>query len=166
MRHIGFAFLSAALLIVGSCGEPPTRPTPVTNPPPPSAEISVGEITPGSGSTLVFRDCGQGDLCTDQLRTAFEVLVPVDIPNAVVIVSLRRGSTPCAWAFVARALNGGDRTSFSTSSMEVVSDEEGLPLCSLPTDTISLAFQVFHPNAPAQAFLSRELPYRYTLAAQ
>lgn len=160
------ACLSVALVLVASCGQSATRPTPITANPSVTSEIIVGEVTPASGGTLVLHDCGLARLCTDQLRTTFEVLVPVDIPNASVIVSLRRGAVPCAWAFISRTLSAGNRTSFTTSSMEVAYDEEGRPLCSLPTETLSLAFQVFHPNVPAQAFLTRELPYRYTLAAQ
>ena len=163
------ALLSAALLIVASCGESPTRPTPVTgSADSPKAEISVHGVTPGSGATLIFRDCGKSrlSLCTDQLQTTFDVLVMADIPNAAVLVSLQQGSLPCAWAYLPMALTAGNRTSISTSSLDMVYDEEGRLLCAMPTETTTLVFQVFYENSPARPVLARELLYRYTLATQ
>lgn len=163
MRHI---ILPAALLIVVSCGEPNTRPTPSPTPTPPASEITVSEITPASGATLLFTACGSGRVCTDQLRTTFDILVQGSVPNAIVVVSLYRVGLPCASAYIVTTLTSGNRASFSTSSMEVVHDEEGRPLCPLPAETTFVAFKVFFQNSPANAILSRELPYRYTLATQ
>jgi hypothetical protein len=156
------AVLTAALLIVASCGQSPTRPEQQG----PASEISVGEITPGSGATLVLRECGSAGLCTDQLKTTFDVLVPADIPNAVLVVSLKQGSLPCAGAYMRTALKAGDLTSFSTSSFSMDYDEAGRLRCPTPVETTSLAFQVFFENRPASAYVARELPYRYTLATQ
>ena len=79
---------------------PSPPPPPVTTPTPPSTflgEISIGELVPASGATLVMRDCGGSrNLCTDQLRTTFDVVMPFDVEDAVVIVSLRGASTACA----------------------------------------------------------------------
>lgn len=157
--------LSAALLITVSCGEAPAAPT-NDNPQRPGPEIVVSEITPGSGATLAFGGCGIGGLCTEQLQTTFDVLVFGDMPEAIVVVSLRQGSTPCAMAHVATALSAGARTPFKMSSVFMVHDEEGQLLCPMPADTTSLAIEVYFRYSPAHPVLSRVIPNSYRLAMQ
>ena len=163
--------LVAALTMLASCGCAPTStgPTPLPGGPPPPppflGEITVGEIVPGPGTTLVVRDCGNSQLCTDQFQTTFDVLMPSDVQDAWVIVSLKSGSLPCASAFFRTALTANTRVSFSASSIGMEWDEAGHLLCSLPVETSRLVFSVFRNGAPANAVLSREMPYRLILTA-
>lgn len=160
------ALLAAAVLMVASCGDLPTPPTGAApTPQAPSAAINIGDITPGSGATLVFRECGVARLCTDQIQTSFDVLVPADL-ETVVVVSLRRGSMPCAAAYLPATLTKGTLTPFKTSSLAVMYDEEGSALCPMPTESTGLTFEVYYKNAPAFPFLTREVPNRYGLATQ
>ena len=173
---MGRTFLLAALLVVAACGEAPTRPTTVPGPadppkpPPPTStgEITVGEISPGSGATIVLHLCRPDivSLCSDQFHATFDVLVPVDIAKAVVVMSLRQNSLPCAAAFIFTTLKAGNRASFSTSSISMDPDEGGRLICATPAETTTLMVSVFYEGAPAQAVVSREVPYRYTLTAQ
>lgn len=168
MQSTRSAFLLLPLLIITSCGDSPSRPTPTPTPTPeaPRAEITVGQVTPSSGATLVFSPCGTARLCTDQIETAFDILVATDVPEATVIVSLYRGGLPCAAAYALTSLTGGNRASFKTASMELIYDEEGVALCPVPTETTRLTFAVFSRNVPAVPVLTHELSNRYTLATQ
>lgn len=162
-------WLAAALTILGSCGCSPASPAPIpTGPPPPPpfrGEITVGEIVPGPGTTLPVRDCGNSRLCTDQFQTTFDVLMPSDVQDAWVIVTLEGGSLPCASAFFRTTLTANTRASFSASSIAMDWDEEGHLLCSLPVETTRLSFRVFRAGAPANALLSLDMPYRLILTA-
>jgi hypothetical protein len=161
--------LAAALTILGSFGCSPAAPAPIPGgpptPPPFRGEITVGEIVPGPGTTLSVRDCGNSQLCTDQFQTTFDVLMPSDVQDAWVIVTLDGGSLPCAAAFFRTALTANTRASFSVSSITMDRDEEGRLLCSLPVETTRLSFSVFRAGAPANALLSRAMLYRLILTA-
>lgn len=169
MAHIRMAgALAAALTILGSLGCSPASPAPITGPPPPPpfrGEITVGEIAPGPGTTVSVRDCGNSQLCTDAFHTTFDVLMPNDVQDASVIVALKTGSVPCAWVTFRTALTANTRASFSVSSIWMVRDEEGQLLCSLPVETNLLSFEVFRFGAPANALLSRGMPYRLIVTA-
>ena len=162
-------WLAAALTMLGSGGCAPTSPGPIPGGPPPPppflGEITVGEIVPGPGTTLSVRDCGNSVLCTDQFQTTFDVLMPSDVQDAWVIVTLEGGSLPCASAFFRTALTANTRASFSAPSIAMDRDEAGQLLCSLPVETTRVSFRVFRAGAPADALLSRQMPYRLILAA-
>jgi hypothetical protein len=161
--------LAVALTVLGSLGCSPASPAPIPGGPPPPppflGEITVSEIVPGPGATLSVRDCGNSRLCADQFRTTFDVLMPTDVQDAWVIVTLGAGSAPCASAFIRTTLTANTRASFSVSSIAMDWDEEGHLLCSLPVETSRLSFSIYRNGAPANAVVSREMPYRLTLAA-
>jgi hypothetical protein len=165
MQSTRTVLLLASLLVIASCDKSPSRPTPTPTPQPVRSEITVAQVTPGSGASLVFGACGLSGLCTDQMETNFDVLVAGNHPGALVVVSLYRGGLPCADAFLSAALTDGTRASFKTSRMWIVFDEDGNPLCPLPIETTTLKFDVFENFSP-YPFLTRELPYRYNLAKQ
>ena len=158
--------LTAAVMILASCGGSPIRPSDGAGnpppPPPPLGEITVNDVTPGSGATLRMRDCGPSGLCNDQLKTTFEVLVRSDIPDALLMVSLSRGGSPCAWTWLRTTLAAGDRATFSSSSIRMVLDEEGRLLCPLPFETTRLVFEV-RGSSPIAPLLYQEAAYRYML---
>jgi hypothetical protein len=160
---------AAALTILASCGCAPTSPGPIPGGPPPAppfrGEVIVGEIVPGPGTTLSVRDCGNSRLCTDQFQTTFDVLMPADVQDAWVIVTLEGGSLPCAAAFFRTALVANTRASFSVSSISMDRDEEGRLLCSLPVETTRLSFSVYRAGAPANALLFHAMSYRLILTA-
>jgi hypothetical protein len=168
--------LAPALMILGTLGcssASPARIPPATPPPPPpplSSPASVGkiiasEIVPRPGSTLLVRDCGNSQLCTDQLQTTFDVVVPSDVQDAWVIVSLKDGSRGCAAAYIRTTLTANTPASFRVSSISMEWDEARQLLCSLPVETNRLVFSVFRDGAPAKALLSEEMPYRLILRA-
>ena len=156
--------LTAAVMILGSCGGSPIRPSDGGGPPPPPpfGEITLNDVTPGSGATLRMRDCGPSGLCNDQLKTTFEVLVRSDIPDAVLMVSLSQGASPCAWTWLRTTLAAGNRASLTNSSIRMVLDEEGRLLCPLPLETTRLVFEV-RGSSPTVPLLHQEFAYRYTL---
>ena len=153
------ALLSAALLITAACSDTPLEPTP-------RPELTVSEVTPASGATLTFQDCGAYCVRTEQIQTAFDVLIRGDMPEATVVVSLRQGDLACASARILTALSAGSRTPFRTSSVSMDYGEDGQLLCPTPTESTTLRFAVYFRNSPARPVVSHELPYRFTLARQ
>jgi hypothetical protein len=165
-HHKMGGLLAAALPILVACDRSPAAPGPIDGSPPPfRGEITISEIVPGPGATVTMRDCGRSQWCTDQFQTTFNVLMPSDVQEAWVIVSLERGSMPCAAAFFRTALTANTRASFSASSIAMQWDEGGHLLCSLPVETTRLVFSVFRDGVPASALLSQEMPYRLILSA-
>lgn len=156
--------LTAAVMILGSCGGSPIRPSDGGGPqplPPSFGEITLNDVTPGSGATLRMRDCGPVGLCNDQLKTTFEVLVRSDIPDAQLVVSLSQSGVPCAWRWLPTTLIPGIRASFSSSSISMVMDEEGRLFCPLPLET-RLAVEVRGSSLTAP-LLRQEFAHRHRL---
>ena len=165
--------------ILSACGSStptaPSRPTVVTpapapSPAPPSAargEITIREISPGSGATLTVRACDSGNItriCTDQWRGTFEVVMDGGMSNAVLTVSFYNGPTRCGYAADTRdVVTAGSRVLFSPS-MIYLSDDYGMPVppCPFPANTTRMVAELWSDSD--NTTLRQEFANVYTFA--
>lgn len=157
MRRITRLPLALILVAVlsacrGSDYATPTAPSPPSSPPvpvPPSAPtsgpgsgtIAVGELSPAPGARLAVRsDCPAGSgtqMCIEQWRGTFDVIVDREMTNAVLNVRFYDGHTICGYGTTGfYVLPAGTHVSFTVTRI-VLADEFGTftQPCRLPATT-------------------------------
>ena len=157
-----------ALVALPACGGSPTGPslpaptTSLASPPAPpqpvnlTGKIIVRSITPGSGSTVLVRDCGSFtttrdrnrpthsmNICSDEPGVTVEVVVDQDISDVIVAVDFADEDKVCGRARTQPvALKGGMSTVVTTSRFNMYTTtpyaEPEYVSCGLPTSTTQM----------------------------
>jgi hypothetical protein len=160
-------------LPAGPSGSSPPSQTPPTPPRPPATEgnITVTSIVPGSGATLVVRDCtrsgsGYRWFCADQLRSTFEVQFDQNIPDAVLTASFVGDAGGCGRASTARTpLTAGSQTTMIMGAIDFSTEESPLA-CQLPLETSRMILRLWRANSPATPLMTREFAYSYKFVTE
>jgi hypothetical protein len=156
----------------GNVSPTPTTPTtllPPTNPSPaaPRGEITVRSQTPASPASLIVRECTYPnttytEMCSTQLKVAFDVQFQNEISNAVLTASFYAGSQQCGFAGSAsRPFAAGGRETFTMSEISFSDDATRL-LCPLPAVTMRMVVQLWEVSRPSEALLTQEFVNTYT----
>ena len=172
-------------LPAGPSGSSPPSQTPPTPPPrPPAMEgnITVTSLVPGSGATLVVRDCTKGTsgyrwFCADQLGSTFEVQVDQNIPGAVLTAEFvgdaggkcRYGASTFGFGPVASTaptpLTAGSQTTMIMGAIDFSTEESPLA-CPLPLETTRMIVRLWRVGVPATPLMTREFAYSYTFVTK
>ena len=162
----------------------PTAPT-QTSPPAPTAPlpptnvgngtVSIGSISPASGSVIRVRNCPPAGaatlttLCTDLVRASIDVRVEADTPTSAVIVGFYDGARRCGVAYASgRTFPAGVVVSLDVATVYLsteASEGNGSTLeqpCALPVTTTTLAVQLFGRGSALMPVVAREFAQSYT----
>ena len=163
----------------------PTAPTqtspPTPTPLPPTnvgnGTVSIGSISPASGSIIRVRNCPPAGaatlttLCTDIVHASIDVRVEADTPTSAVLVGFYDGARRCGVAYASgRTFPAGVTVSLDIATVFLSTEmNEGIGStptldqpCALPVTTTRLAVQLFRQGSPQMPVLAREFAQSYT----
>ncbi len=153
-------------------GGTPTTPTTTLSPtvPPaaaPRGEITVRSQTPASPASLIVRECTYPnttytEMCSSELKVAFDVQFQNEISNAVLTATFYAGSQRCGFAGSAsRPFAAGGRATFIMSDISAANEGTRL-LCSLPAVMTRMVVEFWEVSRPGEALLTQEFVNTYT----
>jgi hypothetical protein len=159
---------SVACLSFSGCGSMPSSPSPST---PPGGRLTLRSITPGSGTTLLVRECGSDGLdvtCTEEPRVSIDVDVPHDINDPALSMTLKSSSRECGGfnamqPRIARPLKAGPYV-FEFTGVYLSATGANFELdCPLPAETTRLIVRLWEITAagiPTEV-ISQEFAHTY-----